>query len=81
MRNLRYAPRSGDRVEIPRFAALTRNDDLQKSGCDIKEDAILEELTGKLRQWIERNLGGERTDLIYATDGAWTCYIDRKGER
>ena len=43
--------------------------------------AVLEALSGKLRQWVECNLGGQRSDPILAVDGAWTCYVGEKGER
>ena len=50
--------------------------------CDRSRDerAALEELSEKLRLWVEENLKGERTDPMFATDGAWTCYIGRKEE-
>ena len=46
-----------------------------------QEPAVLAELSGKLAQWVKGNLGSERTDPIYAADGAWTCYIGEKGKR
>ena len=46
-----------------------------------EESAVREALSEKLQQWVDRNLAGERTDPICATDGAWTCYTDDKGKR
>lgn len=46
-----------------------------------EEAEVVGELSGKLREWVERNLAGERSDPIYATEGAWTCYTGRRGER
>ena len=57
------------------------NDPLELHDRAREEPAVLEELSEKLRQWVERNLGGERVDPIYTVNGAWSCYIGRKGER
>jgi len=46
-----------------------------------EEKAVLQEMSEKLDQWVERNLAGERTDPIFASDGAWSCYTGRKGKR
>jgi arylsulfatase len=40
-----------------------------------------EELTLKLHTWLLDNLKGERSDPIYANEGAWTCYIGAQGVR
>ena len=40
-----------------------------------EEKEITRELVEKLRRWVTRNLGGERTDPIFASEGAWTCYL------
>jgi len=57
------------------------NDPLELHDRAEDEKRVLDELSAKLRQWVDRNLTGERTDPIYATDGAWSCYIGKKGER
>lgn len=41
----------------------------------MEEAGVLEELTGKLRDRVEQNLGREPTDPIFASEGAWTCYL------
>jgi arylsulfatase len=57
------------------------NDPLEIHDRAGEEGTVLAELAEKLDRWVERNLGGERTDPIFATEGAWSCYIGRKGER
>lgn len=52
------------------------NDTLELNDRADDEKIILEELSDKLQGWIDRNLAGERTDPIFAKNGAWTCYID-----
>jgi arylsulfatase len=56
------------------------NDPLELHDRAAEEPAVLAELTEALDGWVVRNLGGERTDPIFATEGAWSCYIGRKGE-
>lgn len=51
------------------------NDPLELNDRAGQEPAVREELSEKLWRWVEANLGGKRTDPIYATNGAWTCYI------
>jgi arylsulfatase A-like enzyme len=57
------------------------NDPLELHDRATEEPSVLAELTGKLSAWVEHNLGGERTDPIFATEGAWSCYIGRQGEQ
>jgi len=57
------------------------NDPLELNNRAGEEKALLEELSEKLRHWVEENLAGARTDPIFATSGAWTCYIGEKGKR
>lgn len=45
------------------------------------EDKVLEEGTEKLRGWVAQNLGGERTDPIFASDEARTCAIRESEKR
>jgi arylsulfatase A-like enzyme len=45
------------------------------------EGTVVDELTEVLRQWVARNLGEERTDPLFASEGAWTCYIGEKETR
>jgi arylsulfatase A-like enzyme len=52
-----------------------RNDPLEVNDRAGQEKAVAAELSEKLRGWVERNLAGKRTDPMFATDGAWTCYI------
>jgi hypothetical protein len=47
-----------------------QNDPLELVNRAMGEDKVLEELTEKLRGWVAQNLGGERTDPIFASDGA-----------
>jgi len=58
-----------------------KNDPLELNDRAEEEKAVLEGLSEKLRHWVDQNLRGERTDPIFATNGAWTCYIGKKGER
>ena len=57
------------------------NDPLELHDRAEEEGSVLEALSGKLRQWVECNLGDQRSDPIFAVDGAWTCYVGKKGER
>ena len=56
-------------------------DPLELHDRAVDEVTVMEELTGKLRNWVARNLGGERTDPYFASEGAWTCYVGEKGMR
>lgn len=57
------------------------NDPLELHDRADEEKAILEELSEKLRCWVNQNLSEDRTDPIFASDGAWTCFIGSKGDR
>jgi len=57
------------------------NDPLELNDRAGEEKAVLKDLSEKLHHWVEENLQGERTDPIFATKGAWTCYISEKGKR
>ena len=57
------------------------NDPLELYDRAEAERSVVDELSEKLRQWVACHLGGERTDPIYAADGAWTCFIGRKDDR
>jgi len=50
------------------------NDPLELNNRADEEKAVFEVLSEKLNNWINRNLAGKRTDPMYATNGAWTCY-------
>jgi arylsulfatase A-like enzyme len=52
-----------------------QNDPLELNDRAGEEKAVARELSEKLRDWVDRNLAGKRTDPMFATDGAWTCYI------
>ena len=58
-----------------------KDDPLELNNRAEEEQVVLEELDDKLRHWVNRNLAGKRSDPIFAQDGAWTCYIGKKGER
>ena len=58
-----------------------KNDPLELNDRAGEEKAVVEALSVKLRRWVDQNLAGQRTDPIFATDGAWTCYIGEKGGR
>ena len=53
------------------------NDPLELHDLAASETAVRDALSEKLERWVDRNLAGERTDPIYATDGAWTCTISK----
>jgi len=60
--------------------------DLESDPLEIHDRAaeapdVTAELEGKLAAWVEKQLSGERTDPIFAVQGAWTCYIGKKGDR
>jgi len=58
------------------------NDPLELNDRAEEEKSVAAKLSEKLRGWIDRNLSGERTDPMFARDGAWTCTIDsRSNER
>jgi len=57
------------------------NDPLELHNRAEEEKAVTAEVSEKLRDWVDRNLAGERTDPIFGSNGAWTCYIGKKGER
>lgn len=57
------------------------NDPLELNDRAQDEKAVLDELSEKLRHWVDQNLAGTRTDPIFASNGAWTCYIGQRGER
>jgi arylsulfatase A-like enzyme len=57
------------------------NDPLELNDRAPDKEEVREELSARLRRWVERNLAGERTDPIYASEGAWSCYIGREAER
>lgn len=52
------------------------NDPLELNNRADEEKTVLEELSEKLRNWVDENLAGERTDPMFAENGSWTCYID-----
>jgi arylsulfatase A-like enzyme len=56
------------------------NDPLELNNKADVADDVVQQLTGRLRSWVEKNLANKRSDPIYASDGAWTCYIGRKDE-
>ncbi|MFQ6041715.1 MAG: sulfatase [Candidatus Poribacteria bacterium] len=68
--------KGGQKSELFHFG----NDPLELNNRADEEKAIFEELSEKLNQWVARNLVGKRADPIFATDGAWTCYINEKSE-
>jgi arylsulfatase A-like enzyme len=57
------------------------NDPLEIHDRAAEAPAVRKELEGKLAAWVEKQLAGERTDPIFAVQGAWTCYIGKKGDR
>ena len=56
------------------------NDPLELHDRAREEKGVVEYLEGQLQDWVAHHLAGERTDPILASDGAWTCYIGRRGE-
>lgn len=58
-----------------------KNDPLELNDRAEEEKAVLKDLSEKLHHWAQQNLRGKRTDPIFATNGAWTCYIGEKGKR
>lgn len=58
-----------------------QDDPLELFDRAAEEPHIGQALMEKLEQWVARNLGDQRTDPIFATDGAWTCYIGARGAR
>jgi hypothetical protein len=54
--------------------------DLELNDRALEEREILAELEAKLHGWVEHHLAGERTDPMLASDGAWTCYIGKRGD-
>jgi len=57
------------------------NDPLEIHDRAAEAPGVREELEGRLAAWVEKQLAGQRTDPIFAVQGAWTCYIGRKGDR
>ena len=57
------------------------DDPLELNDRAEEEPEVLAELSEKLRLWVAQNLSGARTDPIFASEGAWTCYIGKRGAR
>ncbi len=57
-----------------------QNDPLELNDRAMEEQTLVVELEAKLRLWLEHHLAGQRTDPILTSDGAWTCYIGRRGD-
>jgi len=55
-------------------------DPLELHDRAVERPALVEEVRGKLRSWVDRNLAEERTDPIFGRNGAWTCYIGDLGK-
>ncbi|MEA3408044.1 MAG: sulfatase [Chloroflexota bacterium] len=55
-----------------------RNDPLELNDRAGEARGVRDELSEKLEAWVARNLAGERTDPLFATGGAWTCYIEEE---
>jgi arylsulfatase A-like enzyme len=56
-----------------------RNDPLELYDRSQEVPTLVEELEGKLADWVAHHLAGDRSDPILASDGAWTCYIGERG--
>jgi len=56
------------------------NDPLELNNRAEDEPAVAEELSQKLRQWVEQNLAGKRTDPMFEEKGAWNCWLEELEE-
>ncbi|MFH1422965.1 MAG: sulfatase [Planctomycetota bacterium] len=59
----------------------TANDPLELNDRSENEKETVNKLSEKLQDWVNKNLSNKRKDPIMESNGAWTCYIGKKGER
>jgi len=57
-----------------------QNDPLELHNRAMEEGDRVRELEAKLHDWVHHHLAGERTDPIFASEGAWTCYVGNRGD-
>ncbi|MDF1515098.1 MAG: sulfatase-like hydrolase/transferase, partial [Anaerolineae bacterium] len=55
-----------------------QNDPLELNDRTQQEIIIADQLKLHLHKWVEKNLKDNQSDPIYASDGAWTCFIGDK---
>ncbi|MFP4057383.1 MAG: sulfatase [Candidatus Brocadiia bacterium] len=67
------ASRDGSPAQLFHLA----NDPCELHDRAAEQRAVAEELEGKLRQWVEHHLAGQRTDPMDEPGGAWNCWLER----